>query len=70
MLLIVLLTLLIATSIVPPCLITIFKVILKFRAHKERPHLEILQHQVLKKLREEKSIVQEQELARHHMAIP
>jgi hypothetical protein len=59
MLVIILITLPITTSIVPPCSIITIKVFLKFGALKERSYYETIYLQILKKLREEKNIVRE-----------
>ena len=59
MLSIVSLTPLIVASAVPPCLITTFKVFLKFGALKERSYYEIIWLQILKTPREEKNAVRE-----------
>jgi hypothetical protein len=59
MLLIGLITPPIATSAVPPCLIVTIEVFSKFRALKERSYHEIIWHQILKTLKEEKNAVRE-----------
>jgi hypothetical protein len=59
MLSIVLITLLIATLAIPPCLITTIRVFSKFGALGERSYNERIWLQILKKLREGKNIVRE-----------
>ena len=59
MLSIVLITLLIAASAVPPCLIATIKVFSKFRALKERSYYDIIWPQILKTSREERNAVRE-----------
>jgi hypothetical protein len=58
-LLIFLITLPIAASAVPPCLIATIKVFSKFGALKERSYYERIWLQILKTLREEKNVVRE-----------
>jgi hypothetical protein len=59
MLLIVSITPPIVAFAIPPCLIAIIKVFLKFGARKERSYYEIIRLQISKIIREEKSTVRE-----------
>jgi hypothetical protein len=56
---IVLITLLIAASAIPPCLIATIKVFSKFGVLEERSYHKIIWLQILKTLREEKNIFRE-----------